>query len=117
MMRPKYFSGEGTDADCGTYETSGETKCGSVVAAAIASTDPGSGTSGFCATALMASARANIDQNGRNMSPLCVPIAAKFNTHTIRVPVGTMMSMDDGVWENKRAALASRLARSDVRKR
>src|SRR5437899_5357972 len=97
MMRPKYFSGEGTDADCGTYETSGETNCGSVVAAAIASTDPGSGTSGFCATALMASARASIDQNGRNMGPLCVPIAAKFNTHTIRVQVGTVKSVVQGV--------------------
>src|SRR5207302_11487364 len=98
MMRPKYFSGEGTDADCGTYETSGETKRGSVVAAAIASTDPGSGTSGFCATALMASARANIDQNGRNMSPLRVLIAAKLNTHPTRVPVGTKMPTDEGGW-------------------
>ena len=110
MIRPKYFSGEGTDADCGTYDTSGETKCGSVVAAAIASTDPGSGTSGFCATALIASASANIDQNGRNMGPLCVLIAAKFNTHTIGVALGARMSVDDSVSEYERAALGARLA-------
>ena len=116
-MRPKNFSGEGTDADCGTYETNRETKCWSVVAAAIASTEPGSGTSGFCATALIANASANIDQAGRNMGPLCMRIAAKFNTHTIRVPVGTMMSLDNGVSEYKRAALAARLAGSDARQR
>ena len=51
MIRPKNFSGEGTDFDWGTYETNGETKCGSVVAAAMASEVPGSGVSGACAKA------------------------------------------------------------------
>jgi hypothetical protein len=45
-MRPKNFSGETIFADCGRYETSEERKCGSVVAAAMASTEPGSGVSG-----------------------------------------------------------------------
>jgi hypothetical protein len=58
----------------------------------------------------MASASANIDQNGRNMGPLCVPIAAKFNTHTIGARAGSTMSVDDGVSEHKRAALFARLA-------
>jgi hypothetical protein len=58
----------------------------------------------------MASARASIDQNGRNMGPLCVLIAAKFNTHTIRVALGAMMSVDDSASEYERAALGARLA-------
>jgi hypothetical protein len=52
MIRPINFSGDGTVFDWGTYETQGETKCGSVVAAAIAATGPGSGISGLCAIAV-----------------------------------------------------------------
>jgi hypothetical protein len=44
-MWPRNFVGEGTVALAGTEATQGERKRGSVVAAAIASADPGSGVS------------------------------------------------------------------------
>jgi hypothetical protein len=56
MIRPRNLSGEGAELDWGIYETHGETKCGSVVAAAIASTDPASGISGLCAAAVITAA-------------------------------------------------------------
>jgi hypothetical protein len=45
-MRPKKAVGDGTLEDAGTYETHGDEKRGSVVALAIASTDPDSAMSG-----------------------------------------------------------------------
>src|SRR6202034_1560113 len=70
IIRPKNFSGEGTLSDCGTYETKGETKCGSVVAAAIASVEPRSATSGLCAIAVATSAIDSIHKYAtRNMGP------------------------------------------------
>src|SRR5579862_8996358 len=62
MMRPENFSGDGTLSDLGTYDTHGETKCGSVVAAAIASAEPGSGTSGACAAEEMGNAAMNANE-------------------------------------------------------
>jgi len=54
-MWPRNFVGEGTVALSGTEATQGERKRGSVVAAAMAYVDPGSGVSGDCAEASDAS--------------------------------------------------------------
>ena len=71
-MRPRKPRGEGTVADLGRYDTQGERKRLSPVAAAIASTEPGSGTSGdglVCAgnTEAKISSRANIKTRDRIM--------------------------------------------------
>ena len=50
-MWPRSFVGEGMPGWSGTYDTHGDRKRGSVVAAAIASLEPGSGVSGACARA------------------------------------------------------------------
>ena len=84
MIRPRNFSGDGTVSDCGIYETQGETKCGSVVAAAIASTDPGSGISGFCAIALTLNhANETIHTSAtRNMRAPDGSLTRKFSTRS-----------------------------------
>src|SRR6516164_1337201 len=70
-MRPKNLSGDGTDADCGTYETSREMKCGSVVADEMASVAAGSGVSGDCANALVTKPNEKIQSSAnRNISAL-----------------------------------------------
>src|SRR5579872_2296494 len=84
MMRPKNFSGDGTVFDSGTYDTSGETKCGSVVAAEIAWMEPGSGVSGFCAKTGTAQAR-----NSRHTRNMGAPwVRPKFTTRCL--PLGPM---------------------------
>src|ERR1035437_4748597 len=82
MIRPRNFSGDGTLSECGMYETQGETKCGSVVAAAMASTDPGSGTSGLCAIALTVNHASNNihTSTGRNMRAPGGRLTRKFST-------------------------------------
>src|SRR5258708_4669178 len=84
MIRPRNFSGDGTVFDWGPYETQGETKCGSGVAAAIASTEPGSGISGLCASAVTVNnASDDIHTSGsRNNEASGDRLRRKFSTHS-----------------------------------
>src|SRR4249919_455144 len=88
MMRPRNFSGDGTVFDWGMYETHGDPKCGSLVAAAIASTEPGSGISGLCAFATTVNDASDIihTSTSRNMrAPRC-SLTRKFSTRFANAP-------------------------------
>ncbi len=94
------------------YDTQGDTKCGSVVAAAIASTDPGSGRSGLWATAVTAKQAKNQMHTSatRNMALPGSGLTRKFSTRRSPRPAG--LSVIPGIVRSRESVFHSPMVTS-----